>query len=252
MGTPINVVIVDDEKHAIISLTTLLKQFNEVNILKTFSNAIHALEYAFTQKPDLIFLDIQMPDLSGIEFAKRFIHSGIFIPIIFTTAYDHYLLDALRNNALDYLLKPVSTSELTDAIQRFKSKHKPDIDFYGRLQNLIEPKKRRKLRFNTRNGFITFYEDEIIYILADGVYSKIQLKNGREVILSQNLGKIEKLIQLPDLVKIHRSCIINGNYLFEVNRGKRKCLLSWNGQNLQLPVSLKGITLLESLVGNVY
>ena len=104
---PLQAIIVDDEKHAIDSLKILLEEFNEVDVVQPFSSSQSAYDYTIKYKPDLIFLDIKMPEVSGIDFARRLIDLNFRIPIIFTTAYDEFVTEALWVNAVDYLLKPI-------------------------------------------------------------------------------------------------------------------------------------------------
>jgi DNA-binding LytR/AlgR family response regulator len=246
MKKPISAIIVDDEQHAVDSMAALLKYFTELQVIKTFTNPQTALDFVLKEKPGVIFLDISMPEMSGIDFARKLMDWHITVPVIFITAHEKFILQALRNNAVDYLLKPVSQTELADAIWRVKLKTEEENK--QNLLNFLNQNHIRKLRFNTRTGFITFSEEDILFILADGVYSKIQLKTGKEITVSQNLGKLENLLQLANLVKIHRSCIVNGYYIFEVNRSKKKCSVCLDEKTFQLPVSSKGLQLLDELI----
>ena len=244
----LNTIIVDDEKHAVESLHILLKDFYEINVIGEFTSSVEAFKFISENSTDLVFLDIKMPELSGLAFAEKVIDLKLDTSIIFTTAYDNFILDALRKNAVDYLLKPVSETDIKDGIERLKKRTKSQaiVD----LQKLISANHRNKLRFNTRNGFISIYEDEILYIKADGVYSDIALISEKIVTISQNLGKIRDLLKLPELKKIHRSVIVNCRYIFEVHKGKKECILYSNGQNYKLPVSADGIQEIESFLKN--
>lgn len=246
MKTPVKTIIVDDELHAIDLLTSLINEIPELELTGSFANPLEAFSFVIQHNPDLIFLDIQMPELSGIDFAKKLIELKLDIPVIFVTAYDNFVLEALRVNAVDYLLKPVSFSELQEAVYRVKQKATDAI--YYSLRKFIGYSHRKNLVFNTRNGFITFFEDEILFIKADGVYSTIHLKNGKEITVSQNLGKIEEQIDLPELLKIHRSNIVNTNFIFEVNKGKKECIIINDTKTYRLPVSSIGLKLIEELI----
>ena len=245
MKPPFKYIIVDDEQHALDLLSALLKYIPDLQNEGTFTSAFEALSYISTHDINLIFLDIEMPEISGIDFSKRIIELKKNLAVIFTTAHNEYLLDALHVNAVDYLLKPISFSMLQESVERFKQRNKDT--FTESLKNFLEASQRRKLRFNTRNGFITFFEDEIIFIKADGVYCNILLKNEKEITISQNLGKIEEQIQLPELIKIHRSVIVNANFIFEVNKGKKEVVLVLDGTSIKLPISSVGLRLLENL-----
>lgn len=248
MESAIKTIIVDDEPRAIDLLSVLLKNNPEIQVEESFTSPIEAINYVSTHEINLIFLDVQMPEISGIDFAKKLTELNLKIPIIFVTAHDQYLLEALRINAVDFLLKPVDVVELKEAILRVKQQTKENIS--NSLSKFIESQQRRKLRFNTRNGFITFFEDEILYVKADGVYSFIHLINAKEITVSQNIGKIEEQLQRKELIKIHRSVIANANYIFEINRGKKVCILSVESINYKLPLSIEGIKLIENFINS--
>lgn len=239
-------IIIDDEKHAIELLSALLQNIPYVEVENTFTSPLNALKFVAKNNIDLIFIDVQMPEMSGIEFVQTISELKIQPYIIFVTAHDQYLLDALRVNALDFLLKPVDIAELEEAVQRIKIRSKDD--FSARLEKLLEINQRKKLKFNTRSGFVTFFEDEVLYVKADGVYSTIRLVNGKEIIISQNLGKIEKQFGNKALIKIHRSVIANANYIFEINRGKKECTLVVDADNYKLRVSSEGLKLIEEFI----
>jgi DNA-binding LytR/AlgR family response regulator len=245
MKTPFKYIIVDDEQHAIDLLSTLMKNFPEFQIGGTFTSSVEAIRFVTINEIDLIFLDIQMPELTGIDFSRKLIELNNNASVIFITAYNEYLLEALHVNAADYLLKPISVYILKEALERYKQRTKKDIT--ESLKKFLESTQRRKLRFNTRNGFITFFEDEILFIKADGVYCNILLQNEKEITVSQNLGKIEEQLQLPELIKIHRSVIVNANFIFEVNKGKKECILELDGKSYKMPISSSGLNLIESI-----
>ena len=215
-------------------------------MVHTFTSPLDAIKYISKNEVDLIFLDIQMPEISGIEFAETISQLNLHPDVIFVTAHDQYLLDALRVNALDYLLKPVDVLELEKAVSRVQKRNKKD--FRESIQNLVASNQKKKLKFNTRNGFVTFYETDVLYIEADGVYSKIHLINGKEIIISQNLGKIEEQLKAKELIKIHRSVIVNANYIFEINRGKKECILAVGADNYKLRISQEGLRLIENII----
>lgn len=248
MNIPFKSIIVDDEKHAVELLDVLLKNIPDVKVENTFTSPIDAINYVSKNEINLIFLDVQMPEMSGIDFVKKLSEQNLKIHVIFVTAHNQYLLEALRVHALDFLLKPVDFNELKEAISRIHQTRKED--FSDSLRKLIEANQRRKLRFNTRNGFVTFFEDEILFVKADGVYSMIHLANGKEIIISQNLGKIEEQLQKKELIKIHRSTIANVNYIFEINRSRKECILAVNSNNYILHFSTEGLKLIENFIAD--
>lgn len=117
----IKTVLIDDEQIAIDRLKVLLKHFPEIQILKTTTNALNSVELISSLEPDLVFLDVEMPGKTGLEVAETLKKQNCCSKIIFTTSYDHYAIEAIRNNAFDYILKPVSIKVLKEVIERYKS-----------------------------------------------------------------------------------------------------------------------------------
>lgn len=115
-----NAIIIDDEKPALDVLKLLLEKTGQICVAGSFLSAADALAEMQNQKPDVAFLDIEMPDISGLELAEKIIDSGLDIEIVFVTAYDKYALEAFRVNAIDYILKPFSLDDITQAITRLK------------------------------------------------------------------------------------------------------------------------------------
>ncbi len=121
-GLIINVVLVDDELRAINRLKILLKNFSEIKVINQFNDALQAIDYIKEADPDLVFLDVEMPNKTGLEIAEEINRNSLKTKIIFITSYDHYAIDAIKLNAFDYLLKPISISNLKKSIERFKAK----------------------------------------------------------------------------------------------------------------------------------
>ena len=120
--TDIKVILVDDEILAINRLKVLLNHFSEVEIIGEISNSTKACDIILENEPDIIFLDVEMPNKTGLEVAEELQKNLVFSKIIFVTSYDHYAVDAIKKNAFDYILKPVSIKSLKEAIERYKSK----------------------------------------------------------------------------------------------------------------------------------
>lgn len=116
----IKVLIIDDEKHAIVTLQHMLEKFHDVEIVATTQKSTEAKVLIDTLKPDLVFLDIEMPFLNGFEVVEQF--ETIPFKVVFTTAYNQYAIKALRMNALDYLMKPIDKDELREALNNYINK----------------------------------------------------------------------------------------------------------------------------------
>ena len=116
----IKIVMIDNESRALNRMKILLKHFPEVDILEQTTEAQDGLDYILQHEPDLAFLDVEMPGITGLEIADELRKNGSPTKVVFFTAYDHYAITAIKKSAFDYLLKPVSIDELKDTIQRFK------------------------------------------------------------------------------------------------------------------------------------
>jgi len=119
--TKIKTIIVDDELRAINRMKLLLSHFPEVEIINQITNAKDSLDIILTYDADLVFLDVEMPDITGLEIAEEINRNLLHTKVVFVTSHNHYAIKAIRNNAFDYLLKPVSIDDLKQTINRFKA-----------------------------------------------------------------------------------------------------------------------------------
>jgi len=124
----VRTVLVDDEIRALNRMKILLNNFPEIEILDQISDSKNALKFIIENEPDLVFLDVEMPKKNGLEIAEEINRHNLHSKIIFITSYDHYAIEAIKNNAFDYLLKPVSINILKEAIQRYKAKIQSNLN----------------------------------------------------------------------------------------------------------------------------
>ncbi len=122
MKTKIKTILVDDEQIAIDRMKILLSHMPEIEILETTTDSLNSAEMILKHQPDLVFLDVEMPFKTGLEVADELYKNRVFAKIIFVTSHEHYAIEAIKNNAFDYILKPVSINVLKDAVNRYKSK----------------------------------------------------------------------------------------------------------------------------------
>ncbi|MBS4057883.1 MAG: response regulator transcription factor [Bacteroidales bacterium] len=246
----ITAVIVDDEQEAINLLVELTKDMENLQVVSSTTDPDKVLTLCLKHQPDLLFLDIQMPRKDGFAVIRELKENQLFPRIIFATAFDKFSLMALKEGALDYILKPIDRVELSAAIQKVRN-YIDGQDIQQRLESLEKAvKNHRKLRFNTRSGFILVHPDEIFYIHADANYSEIfTSKTDREVI-SMNLGAVEAM--LPEqFIRISRSLIINSVYLSKLSGVNRKCLLHKNEDEIEFCVPEKQISEIRKRIGEV-
>lgn len=218
MEKVLNALIVDDEESARKLLSKLLEDtgyFSEIRISHSVSSAQHEL---MTFSPDMIFLDIKMPGKDGFSFVTDFSTRSDRTGIVFVTAYEQHAIKAIKNNAFDYLLKPVNRKELKSCILRFVEKLKFLPDLTDRSVTITEPNEKiTRIKVNTRTGTLFINPDTILYCKADGNYTTI-CTGEKQHLCSLNLGKIEELLPRNGFIRLGRSLIINFVYITMMDR----------------------------------
>ena len=210
-----NVLIVDDELSGreVLKLRLLQDFASHIDVCKVFSSPAEVREALTGFKPDLAFVDVEMPDESGFELLESI---GAFeFDVVFVTAHSGYALDAFAVNALDYLLKPVEVNALKrafgKALERYNQKK-----IYGKEVIQLPD----KLGLTTRDGFIIVAVSDIVRCKADDNYTQIILANGKDHIVCKTLKETEKLLAAwPQFLRVHRSHLINALKIVRYSRG---------------------------------
>jgi two-component system LytT family response regulator len=222
-------IIIDDEPDSIDMLSDLLKDIAAIHLSGTFSDPAEGLAAILSLKPDIVFLDIEMPGTDGFGVVTAIRKKEVYPEIVFVTAYNKYAIEAIRHAAFDFLVKPVSPSELKNCIDRIVNK-KPQPDIRRQMDDLLHTLRHPKLCFNTRTGSIFIDPSEIVWLEADGNYTDFILSNHCRRTVTHNISAIEPMLGNNDFQRISRSAIINRKYLTEINRKDRKCILVANGK----------------------
>lgn len=247
-STVVNCLIIDDEAPAADALAEKLSSVSsQLRILDKINDPKQALTNILLKKPDLVFLDIQMPGMSGFDIMEALSHTDVRPFVIFVTGFDQFAIQAIRASAFDYLLKPVDDKELILAVERFLSRFKEKKQVISYHQ-LLEQTAGKKIRFNTTGGFIMMNPQDIVYIQADWNYSEIHLGKEKHEVVTMNLGSIEEILPQGKFARINRSVIINLAYLEKVQRGKRLCILRKDGIAYEFKIPIMRIRYLEGLV----
>ncbi|MCK4677884.1 MAG: response regulator transcription factor [Bacteroidales bacterium] len=237
----ITAIIVDDEQESLDILEESLSDFPEIEIVGKAMNADNAIESILKFRPDVIFLDIQMPGKNGFEVVKEIKKYKYSPCIIFVTAYDKYAIKAIKYAAFDFLLKPIDPNELAETISRFKSEGSGG-NFQKRIEQLLlDIKKNQKIRFNTRTGFILLNTADIIYCESDRNYSIIYLGNEKKVVVTCNLHALEQLLPSDNFFRISRFVVVNLDYLTSIDRKKHTCLLEKDDEIFSFSITRKKI-----------
>lgn len=205
----IKCVIVDDEVHAIEALKWKLDECgHDVSIIAQFQNPIDALSAIPGLDFHLLFLDIQMPSMTGFELLDN-LPSKQFA-VIFVTAHDEHMLQALRASALDYLLKPVAMAELSDSLMRL------DVDAHARqLQDKFEQFKAAsernapsRIALPTSESIVFVEKSDILYCQSDSNYTTVYIASGDKVLLSKSLKHVESMLG-ANFIRTHNSYLVN-------------------------------------------
>jgi len=211
--------IIDDEKLARELLREYLAAFPQIEILGECAKGSEAVEQIEKLTPDIIFLDVQMPGMTGFDVLDEITHEPY---VIFTTAYDQYAIKAFEKNAVDYLLKPLDQERFKLAVDRAMQRKKTEA---GNLEDLLSGMHTFPARSSYDSHiFVQKSEklfnlpvEEIIYLEASGDYTVISTKND-QFVSSSGIGKLEELMNPDKFIRVHRSTIINLSFLKEIER----------------------------------
>jgi DNA-binding LytR/AlgR family response regulator len=198
----VNCIIVDDEPIAREILESHLQKVAVVNVVATCKNAIEAFNQINSNQIDLIFLDINMPEISGLSFAKSINKN---IKVIFTTAYREYAVDGFNLQAVDYLLKPISFERLLQAVNKYLGENSVEINETS-SEIIIEKNDFIFVRADRKMVKINFSEIHFIESLSD--YVKIQLQDN-VIVTRETISNIEAKLPKSDFIRIHRSYIVS-------------------------------------------
>lgn len=237
MTNTINAIIVDDEEFARSSLYFLLqnhcKSVHIAGIAKSVNEARLLLK---NNQVDLIFLDIAMPGENGFELIAD--AQTNLAHVVFTTAYDQYAVKAIKANALDYLLKPIDIDELKETVDKAVKYIEQKNIFSSsneRLQNLQQDlrfKQVRKISLPHGQGYALIDVDHIIHIEAESNYSTFHLQDKEKITVSKVLKEFEEILPESQFVRVHKSSIVNLNYILEYNSKNGLELTLKNGKKI--------------------
>ncbi len=212
-------IIVDDEKLARDLLREYLESFDEIELVAECSKGSEAVEKINKLKPDIIFLDVQMPGMSGFDVLEEIDQEP---HVIFTTAYDQYAIKAFEKNAVDYVLKPLDEERFRLAVNRaLKRKKQENSTIDDLLHSLRGENKRSSYESHVfvqkSEKLFNLPVEEIIFLEASGDYTIITTKTD-QFVSSSGIGKLEEILNPETFIRVHRSTIINLNSLKEIER----------------------------------
>ncbi len=257
----LNIIIIDDEKEACTNLKNILVEYIDplINIEGIANNSFDAEKLIKHKTPDAIFLDVEMPGENAFHFLERIV--PFTFEIVFVTAYDEYAVKAFKLNAIDYILKPISFSELANAVKKLKEKiyYKKYINevspSYTELSKQVSNKaKQHRITLKDNNNIEVVEFKDIYFIEAKGSYSRVLFsKNGvlKEITMSTSISEYEELLPMEMFYRIHKSYLINCLHVKQILKDESSHIVI--NDEFTLPVSRRRYTpLLEFLKSNEY
>ena len=241
-------IIIDDEADAIRGLKLLLEQCcPEVTVADSAQTLNQAQEVIQSQKPDLLFLDVELANTTGFELLKALDHQELLT--IFVTAHSHYAIEAIKANAIDFILKPIESTDLIQAVAKATKRLQEKVFInYAQLLNDLNKMKPQRLEVPTRHGFRFIDFEKIEHIEADGNYSTLHLNDGSTLVVSRQLGSFENVLSASNFIRVHKSFIINLDHLMGFDRIEGGMVEMASGKRLDVSKKYKA-HLLQSLKG---
>lgn len=215
MKNKFSTIIVDDERLVRVYTKNILEGFDQLEIIGEADNGNSAIEIINSLKPDIVFLDIQMPDINGFEVLKQLLHKP---HIVFATAYDEYAVRAFEENGIDYLLKPIEKERVAKTILKIEDLQKPlDVDL-NLLQDLILPKSKSKtLTVKLGCKLILLKYENIVWFNAKEKYVSINTIEGKEYLTELTVNELEA--KLPsNFIRIQRGIVLNMDFIKDIQK----------------------------------
>jgi len=240
-------ILVDDELDGILTLQKMLKiHCPEIEVVATCSTALAAASEIMLHNPELVFLDIQMPGKTGLELLAELPQKNF--EVIFVTAYNEFMLQALQFSAVDYLLKPVDEDRLIEAVDRAQKKlaaGQREIQSHTLLHNIQKAGSPLEMRLclPTFKGFIILKLEEVIYCEAERSYSVFHLEDGRTITVSKPLAEYETLLKDGGFFRVHKSFLVNLIHVREYLRGEGGFVIMSNKAEIEVSRRKKEIFL---------
>lgn len=241
MQTGRTALIVDDEELARRLIREFLGKHKDIQIIGECENGLQAVEEITRSNPDLIFLDIQMPKMNGLEVLAETGRRG---GVIFTTAYDEYALKAFDLHAVDYLLKPYSQQRFDDALEQARLQ-------LGReqkaVQHLLETNRPTRILIRDRGQTHVIAVEQIEYVEAQDDYIQIHTQ-GKTWMKTQSLSDLEAQLDPAKFIRVHRSHLVNIAFVKGIERISKDGLVALMQDGNQIPVSRAGHERLRAVI----
>lgn len=219
-------IIVDDELHGRENLKTIIENYcHEIEVLGCADSVVSAKDLVNVHKPDVVFLDINMPVLDGFDFLDEYDDPNFMI--VFVSAHEEYGINAVKAGAADYVLKPVNIKELKQTVKRLLMIKNKEI----KIETVNET---NKLVLPASHGFNVLKFDDIIRLEAEGSYTKVLVKDGKSKIVSRTLKDFEDILPKEKFFRIHKSHLINLKYIKDYSNISGNYVTMTDGSKIEI------------------
>jgi len=236
--TKIKTILVDDEVNSRELLTYMLRRFPQIDIVGEAAGVEQALEVIPQTAPQLVFLDIQMPVASGFDLLKRF--NPLPFEVVFVTSYDQYAINAIKFNALDYLLKPVDYESLEHAVKKVEynigQKIGNEVKIVNLLHNLNSATADLRLAVHVGDKVRILNTSDIVYIEGEGRYSHMHTPGSERYTTARNIKEFEEFLgEDSSFIRISRSVLLNTAFIASYTKGEQLSIETRNGLTFNVP-----------------
>lgn len=243
-------IIIDDENRTRDLIAKMINSFGlNIEAIPAGENVQSGIEAIEQHKPDLVFLDIQMPDGTGFDVLRAVKYKNF--DVIFITAHEEFAIKAIKFSALDYILKPVDTVELKAAVERalVTIDHRKEEDQFDALQNNILPHQKRRLVLKTQESVHVVDLEQIIRCEADRNYTSFYLTEGKKILVSKTLKEYETLLTGYNFLRVQQSHLVNLDFVERYDKGNGGSVVMKDGSEVPLSPAKREIffKILENL-----
>lgn len=248
-STDISAIIIDDDLEAISLLEIFLLYFKNIRIIGKSTDAIAGVELILKLFPDIVFLDIDMPDMTGLQVAESVRTENFHSEIVFTTAHQKYAYNALDIEPLDFLTKPFCLDDIENVIKKHlarleKKKQEQKLDKFMQSQSQTNA---LKIKLPTSHGYIFIDVNDLVYAKTNINSVNIYLQDGTIETVTRNLNNLIQTLNSSLMFQINRSTCVNLNYLRQIDKKKEICILRCNQKIYEESISRNSILNFEKL-----
>lgn len=230
----IRAIVIDDEQESRNTVINILNNFcKNIQVIAQAENVKEGKLVVEKEKPDVVFLDIQMPDGTGFDLLEQLSENNF--QVIFVTAYDQYALKAIKFSAIDYILKPVNPQQLIDAVEKLKT---PQTDFSlisKQISTLLRNKNGfERITLPTFEGLRFIILKDIIRCEADNNYTNFYLNSGEKVLVTKTLKEYDECLSGEDFIRVHQSHLVNSKYIDRYIKGEGGTIIMTDGSHVEV------------------